>query len=725
MKIDLHCHTREIVSGDKGREITAKNFVQIMVNSNVAIAAITNHNYFDLQQYNEIIELSNNEHLQVWPGVELDVNGNKSGNNRHGHITIVTDQENAETLARVMSNLQIEDPNKFVIEIDRVINSFKPLKRYIIACHYLKKPSLELEDIRYLTDNVDDNSVVVMEPTDMRKAGIIANSKGNCWFGSDVKNWNEYSSENLPELSFDIDNFNAFLDLLKNKQDAVLLHSYLDRKQPISIEIDPYQDLHLKLSLYKDINVIFGQKATGKTDILRSIKDKLIEKNLNVSSFFIEDKASDILQIVDYQPQDSDFADMSYYFCEKQLNQLQKWKAHKVTTLKEYKNYFEYTKKRTLLEHLKISKSVYQSSSSEDVLSIKKEELLKNLNSISKVLELNKAELLSDNENAELKRLLKKIRGVLIDRYINLFANSKADDLTEFTVKTIKQKLAAKQGVIPRPDGTGLKTVFNEYSALYKAVHDIQLGLQAEKKLPPEVIGRLSAKGTLKRTTFIGIKDQTSSKNKEWTKRNYLDKSATQSQYQKFCKIISGLGKHILDEEQSTYIEKLQEFLNETNISTLKHFLNYSNLLSTDYSNDYKPSNGEQSILLVQNVLIHDDCDAVLLDEAESGMGADYINDELVPEIKSKAAHNKIVVIVTHDPNIVVRTHPFSCIYREEVGNGKYKTFIGSSFEENMTNVNDPNDKIRWIDACLKICEGGSKAFIERGITYGEYGFYY
>ena len=725
MKIDLHCHTKEIVYGDKGREISASSFVQKMLDSNVAIAAITNHNYFDLQQYREIINLSRNEHLQVWPGVELDINGNKSGNKKHGHITIITSQENAEVLDQIISNLQINDPNQYIMDIDDVIDTFTILNRYIIACHYMKKPSLEPEDIKFLADKVNDNSVVVLEPTDIRKAGIVVNGYGKCWFGSDVKNWSEYSSENLPELSFDIENFASFFDLIKNKQDAVLLHSYLDRKQPVNIEIDPYNDLHLNLNLYKDINVIFGQKATGKTDILRSIREKFVEKNLKVASFFIEDKSDDILQIVDYCPQDSDFADLSENYCENQLKQILDWQTVKVTSLQEYKNYFEYTKKRNLLEHLKISKAIYQGNYSNDLLDNQKAALLQNLNSINKVIEIDITGLLSDDECIKLKKLLIKTKNALIDRYINQYINSKAEELIEFTVKEIKEKLASKQGVIPRPDGTGLKKVFEEYSILYHDVNSIRRGLIAEKKLSPVVIGKLSAKGSIKRITSIGIKDQKSSRNKEWTKRKYFDKSATQSQYLEFSKKISELGKHILDQDQASCLSQLQKYINENNISSLKHFLNYSNLLSTNYSDDYKPSNGEQSILLVQNILIDDNSDAILLDEAESGMGADYINDELVPKIKSKAAQNKIVVVVTHDPNIVVRTHPYTCIFREEVDNGKYKTYIGSSFEENMTNVNDHDDKIRWIDACLKICEGGSKAFVERGVTYGEHGFYF
>ena len=39
-------------------------------------------------------------------------------------------------------------------------------------------------------------------------------------------------------------------------------------------------------------------------------------------------------------------------------------------------------------------------------------------------------------------------------------------------------------------------------------------------------------------------------------------------------------------------------------------------------------------------------------------------------------------------------------------------------------NSNDESDRKSWVDSVLSICEGGSEAFNERMITYGEYGYY-
>lgn len=47
MKIDLHCHTRKIKTGDAStRDVDCEKFVSQVQNAGVSIVAITNHNCF-------------------------------------------------------------------------------------------------------------------------------------------------------------------------------------------------------------------------------------------------------------------------------------------------------------------------------------------------------------------------------------------------------------------------------------------------------------------------------------------------------------------------------------------------------------------------------------------------------------------------------------------------------------------------------------------------------
>ena len=57
MKIDLHCHTIKTKKSDGiNRNVDIETFSNYMKDLDIEIVAITNHNYFDLNQYNEFSE---------------------------------------------------------------------------------------------------------------------------------------------------------------------------------------------------------------------------------------------------------------------------------------------------------------------------------------------------------------------------------------------------------------------------------------------------------------------------------------------------------------------------------------------------------------------------------------------------------------------------------------------------------------------------------------------
>lgn len=90
MRIDLHCHTKKIKSGDgKARNVTPTLFKEKIELADVKIVAITNHNAFDYQQYLSLKE-SVDGLCQVWPGVEIDVLGETKF-----HLIVVTKPDDA------------------------------------------------------------------------------------------------------------------------------------------------------------------------------------------------------------------------------------------------------------------------------------------------------------------------------------------------------------------------------------------------------------------------------------------------------------------------------------------------------------------------------------------------------------------------------------------------------------------------------------------------------
>ena len=75
MRIDLHCHTKKVKTGDAyTRNVTKDKFFQKVIEAEVKIIAITNHNQFDYMQYKEFKDVTEG-YCDIWPGVELDIIG--------------------------------------------------------------------------------------------------------------------------------------------------------------------------------------------------------------------------------------------------------------------------------------------------------------------------------------------------------------------------------------------------------------------------------------------------------------------------------------------------------------------------------------------------------------------------------------------------------------------------------------------------------------------------
>ena len=56
-RIDLHCHTKQIKSGDgEKRNVTPEVFREKIMNAEVGIVAITNHNAFDYEQLLHMVD---------------------------------------------------------------------------------------------------------------------------------------------------------------------------------------------------------------------------------------------------------------------------------------------------------------------------------------------------------------------------------------------------------------------------------------------------------------------------------------------------------------------------------------------------------------------------------------------------------------------------------------------------------------------------------------------
>jgi len=713
MKIDIHVHTKKTKKGDAlTREIDAQRFYEIISSTEVKIVAITNHNVFDLAQYEEFVSIAENE-FQIWPGVELDI----FESDRRGHLLVIVAPEKAQRLQdAVLVSTKGFTPDNFNISIDSVIKNFDDLNPLYIAHYKQKKPDLIDEDIEKIISQTKHKNRVLKEATNAISAGIFLSHGHSSIYGSDVQNWNNYQtkhSNHLPDLRLPVESFEQFC-LLLNK-DNTAINTLLDKKYPEALTVTPFRgDPPIKLTVYDDINVFFGSKGTGKSDILKAIEKHYSSKGMTAKVFESgSTKISDVYDLGGKKIQ-IDLKDLDIEYCVKEIDFIRKCEEVNITSTAKYKQYFSESITNKNAKRISI-----KDFKKEDAL-----ESLRELNGINKInekfnefieyLETDKS-VISSIEPDKLKNLTESINSILVDlkkSKEDKFFSHKIANLFNSFIDKFNSEISRKTGSPEKPSGTG----FREYAlnrisievAITKIVANIEKTIEPTK----EYVGSLDEKGDLYCKTEIRIQDGGIHDGGFCTLKS-INKTP-QKEFSNKIKIIkSSLYSDAL-------FEKVSDFNSIDGIETIPSILEllvFKKIFTID-DEQYEPSTGESSMILLHREL-SEDKEVYILDEPEKSLGNEYINNVIVPLIKEKAKLGKRIFIATHDANIAVRTLPYNSIYRYHSKSG-YETYVGNPFSDNLINVDNQNDEKNWKEISMKTLEGGRAAFGERGQIYGN-----
>ena len=214
MKIDLHCHTLNCKKGDgKSRNVTSELFKEKIEAAGVEIVAITNHNYFDVNQYYLLKDCVKNV-CEVWPGIEFDVieKGNKPG-----HVLVICNPKRVEEFSDII-NEQIKNatPDEFKIKVTVLCRAFNKLDVVYIP-HFYKDHQLCDDDMELLEKNAYSKKRILQEPSDVKSLGVLNSNGYKSIIGSDVKDWNKYENYSFAELKYPIKGFDNFLKIYMMK----------------------------------------------------------------------------------------------------------------------------------------------------------------------------------------------------------------------------------------------------------------------------------------------------------------------------------------------------------------------------------------------------------------------------------------------------------------------------------------------------------------------------
>lgn len=705
MRIDLHCHTKKVKTGDAyTRNVTKDKFFQKVIEAEVKIIAITNHNQFDYMQYKEFKDVTEG-YCDIWPGVELDIIGkaDQKGNCKRGHLIVIANPKNVELFnTQVQELVNDEDVNTFQIGVKKVYETLGKCDCIYIP-HFHKEPKLSDEDIQELRELLPDSSRLFKETSDYRSLGVFSNFDYSVIIGSDVQDWNKYETSKFADIRLPVQTFEQFC--LLAKKDVQIIDTLLNQKRKKEIPVSPYKKVNFKLPFYEDINIIFGQKGTGKTEILESLKKYYIENGIAMESYKGNEKDSDFSKMLKVNDIIATSDKLQLDSMRQQFIDVYNWKEELPTSFEKYISWMETKDNNKNKGRMKITECVHIE---EGVRDRKLESDYKYLKEFTESTfeKIDIEKYLDEQERTTLMLLLGKLCENINDAKMQKWNSDKSIKLTNWSIDKIKAIADKCSDTISKPSSVGFYDFAMGRFKLFENVEEICSTFSVEDKVEKEYLGNLEEKGDI----YIQ------------TRYRMLTKESRTGEFKqgitvlRNCKlVIDGIKKAVLAENISEEVSKFQEFYDD-GIKDIGAFIGVSKETALENGEIYRPSNGERGILLMQK-LLDSESDVYILDEPELGMGNSYITSNILPKLTDLAKRRKTVIIATHNANIAVGTLPYISILRTHE-NGIYKTYVGNPFYDELRNIDDETDTKNWTQESMHTLEGGKTAFYDRKDIY-------
>lgn len=703
MKIDLHCHTIKTKNSDGvNRNVDVETFSKYMKDLDIKIVAITNHNYFDLEQYNEFSEKVK-ETTKVWPGIELDIKQSP----KNGHMIVICDPKNKEEFSKIF-DMAKDKADNYSIDIKDLGEKTKKLNCIYICHYYKKKPEIIDDIILDIEKSGIDETRIFKEPSNYKTLGIFATFNNNVIIGSDVQDWNKYEKCNFSNLKLDVDSFNQFL--LFSKKEPTIITTLLNKKNKEKFIMKPHNSVSLSIELYEDINVIFGDKGTGKTEMLKSLEQSMINKNMNVVTYYGNEKDSEFDKLINKD--DYDIADTNLFNEEvkEAFEYIYSWNDIDPTSLKDYVEWYETKDNNENKKTLKVCDLLNLDVVDTKIYN-KETDRLNKIDDFTEYINNDNSNYgLSDQEFIQLKDLLKKIKANQSIFKKNAWIDKCSIDLVNYSIDKIKNITAMHSQSKSVPSETGISKYIKNRLCLKENIDIILNYLNNTTDIIKEkYLGNLVDKGNIYKYTKFKLLDSNGEKSvaSEFNVNKITD-------LREIKKILELCKENIYNDVLIENIEELKSL--DLIIKDGLEFIGVTKYVGVESGNAYKPSQGEKSMLLL-NLKLNQDADNYILDEPELSLGNQYISSTIVPILNKLANARKRIVIATHNANIAVRTLPYLSILRTH-NNGVYYTYLGNPFTNNLIDIDNEENILDWKEESLNILEGGEEAFEERSFVY-------
>ena len=670
--VDLHIHTVKSIS-DSQFTFSMESLIRYVDSMKLDIIGITNHNLFDIEQFNQICDRLD---VKVLPGIEINFEG--------GHLLLLSENEELENFSKKCKKVEekIRSSSEYINK-NELVEIFGDLAKYLLIPHNPKKPKVPMQIIKEMNKYID--AIEVSSIKDFLREHNNNDDFVPVWF-SDIRISNNLDIKKRGRIYLDIDN-----DSLKSIKLA------FSDKNKVKLTIDESNSLfpinNESFQVSTGLNVLLGARSSGKSYFLNKV-ESTNENVKYIRQFSLLDK-----QNLDNNEFDVRLSNENSIQGEKRFIDFKNLieEISNIDIKKIKKNVDDYVESLLKFANEKERRDIFSKSKlyTQNLYPIKEiKSLDKLINSIENlIINIEYKNIIESHLNIiDLKNLVIELSKLAKSRCRENIIRQKANEIIEdvkpnLEIKTVSNKII----------DVDLKEYLSSQSKIEK-FNDISELVKKERTIELDKIWKstlIMKTGCYKNVTEI----------KKHTNRQIALADIFKSSYNDGYK----------------YLQKLSE-VNIPKVDYWKYYVN----VKFDIINELKlsASGGEGTEYnLLNEIKSANDYDILLIDEPESSFDNRFLNEEvntLIKDISKKIP----VILATHNNAMGLSIKPDYILYTKRVvsnGDLNFKIYSGNIASKTLACAENEDDTVETYEILMDSLEAGEDAYKEREGTYELY----
>ena len=670
-KIDFHIHTKQTFQDNNGFIFSRQTLKKYVEDRKIDCIAITNHNIFDLIQFNEIRDYLSNICV-VLPGIEINVGQNA------GHLLCVSSFENLLDFEAKCKKVSAKiNSAQDSLNYDELVSIFDDLSKYLWIPHSAKKPRVDMSFLKKMGRNIYCGEVQNVKDF---KYYLKDESKPTPLLFSDFRPHEEVKAFPSRQTYIDVNDINisSLQYVLRDKAKVALSKNEGNEKFEVISNLE----------ISTGLNVVLGSRSSGKTYTL----DEIYNANDNVK--YIEQ-----FSLLEKDPKKADQLFESTLSDEKS-NFQKEYLSEFADVLDSIKSIDLEQNERKLEEYLDSLMKCAFENERQDVFSkcaLWSEEpfYINNLDNLRKLI------------GSVMNLLEAKDYRDIIDRHLS--KNALIELLSELIFAIRKEQELIKKKTVVNELIQDIKKQLNLSTAATNIVDfDIAKYILDNKKVSifQNIALSLQKPKTLNESSYNRFKTIISSGPLEQAKD-------LKDIYKKNLKYADAIKSY---RHPYTYLKQLKEL----DIPSADYYLAFAKI-SISIKNEYDAdlSGGERAeYKLLHEIDSANNYDMLLIDEPESSFDNIFLLKDVNSLIK-KLADKMPVIVVTHNSTVGMSIHPDYLIYtKRAIVNGSpiYKRFCGAPSDKELVDIS--GDTVSTYELTIDSLEAGKEAYLERAESY-------